>query len=133
MGKRLVDYVKLLAITFDKHFNFDQHISNVCSSSYFHICALRHIQAFVESETPNTIGCAIVGSSLELSLCQFHSYQHFFSQYQVFLRVQNSLARVITRSTANTISALNSLHWLQNSAITQIKIFHCSRHYVGPQ
>jgi len=31
----LVDYVKLLGVTFDKHLNFDQHIPNVCSSSYF--------------------------------------------------------------------------------------------------
>jgi len=28
------------------------------------------------------------------------------------LRVQNSLARVVTRSTTNSTSALNSLHWL---------------------
>jgi len=36
----LVDYVKLLGVTFDSHLNFDEHISNVCSSSYFHISAI---------------------------------------------------------------------------------------------
>jgi len=30
----LADYVKVLGVIFDKHLNFDKHISNVCSSSY---------------------------------------------------------------------------------------------------
>jgi len=42
----LVDFVKLLRVTFDKNLNFDKHISNVCSSSYFHIRVLRHISPF---------------------------------------------------------------------------------------
>jgi len=36
----LVNHVKLLGVTIDNHLNFDHHISNVCTSSYFHICAL---------------------------------------------------------------------------------------------
>jgi len=45
----LVDYVKLLAVTFD----IDKHISNVWSPSsfHFHIRALRHIRPFLDSET----------------------------------------------------------------------------------
>jgi len=61
----LVDYVKLLGVTFDKHLNFYEHISNVCSSSYFHIRALRHIRPFLDSETSKTTACAIVGSRLD--------------------------------------------------------------------
>jgi len=52
-------------VTFDKHFNFDKHISNVCSSSYINIRALRHIRAFLDSETSKTIACAVVGSRLD--------------------------------------------------------------------
>jgi len=100
----------ILGVTFDKHLNFDKHISNVCSSSYFHIRALRHIRPFLHSETSKTIACAIVGSILDyvnailtgISSRNIHRLQ----------RVQNSLARVVTRSTTNTTSALNSLHWL---------------------
>jgi len=44
----LVDYVKLLSITFDQHLNFDMHISNVSSSFFFHIRALRHIRPFLD-------------------------------------------------------------------------------------
>jgi len=41
----LVDYVKLLGVTFDKYLNFDKHIANVCSSSYY-ISVLSAIFAF---------------------------------------------------------------------------------------
>jgi len=62
------------------------------------------------SETSKTIACAIVGSRLDyansvltcISACNIHRLQ----------RVQNSLARVVTRSTTNSTSALNLLHWL---------------------
>jgi len=64
----LVDYVKLLGVTFDKHLNFDKHISNVCSSSFFHIRALRHIRPFLESETSKTIACA--------NNCWFHELDY---------------------------------------------------------
>jgi len=113
----LVDYVKLLGVTFDEHLNFDTHISNVCSSSYFHICALRHIRSFLDLETSKTIDCAIVGSRFDyvnailtgISSRNIHHLQ----------RVQNSLARVVTRSTTNTTSALNSLTLVYNSATNQ--------------
>jgi len=68
----LVDTVKLLGVTFDKHLNFDKHISNVCSSSYF------HIRPFLTQKLP------ILWPGLswfQIRLCQFHSYWHFFSHY----------------------------------------------------
>jgi hypothetical protein len=107
----LANHVKLLGVTFDSHLNFDKHISNVCSSSYFHIRALRHIRPYLDFKTSNTIACSIVGSRLDycnsiltgISSRNIHRLQ----------RVQNSLARVVTRSTTNSTSALNSLHWLQ--------------------
>jgi len=47
----VVDCVKLLGV------NFDKYISNVCSSSYFHIRALRHFRPFVDSELPRHCLC----------------------------------------------------------------------------
>jgi len=76
----LVDYAKLLGVTFDKHLNFNKHISNVCSSSYFHIRALRHIRPFLDSETSKTIACYCY-CWFQIRLCQFHSCLHFFSPY----------------------------------------------------
>jgi len=60
----LANHIKLLG-NLDNHLNFDCHISNVCSSSYFHIRALRHIRPYLDSETSKTIACAFVGSRLD--------------------------------------------------------------------
>jgi len=86
------------------------HFQRLLFILYFHIHALRHIRPFLDSETSKTTACTIVGSILDyvnsiltgISSRNIHRLQH----------VQNSVARVITRSTTNTTSALNSLHWL---------------------
>jgi len=61
----LVDYVKLVGDTFDRHVNVDMHISSVCCPSCFHIRAFRHIRPLFDSETSKTIACAIFGSRLD--------------------------------------------------------------------
>jgi hypothetical protein len=61
----LTDHFKLLGVTLDSHLSFDNHVSNVCSSSYFYVHALRHIRPFLDIETSKTIACAIVGSKLD--------------------------------------------------------------------
>jgi len=76
----LVDHVKLLGFTFDKHLIYDKQISNVCSPSYFHIHALRYIRPFLDSETSKTI-IILCYCWFQIRLCKFHSYRHFFSQY----------------------------------------------------
>jgi len=130
----LVDYIKLLDVTLDSHLNIVKHISNVCSSSYFHTRALRHIRPFLDSETVKTIACAIVGFRLEY----VNAIQTGISSRNIHLlqRVQNSLARVATRSTTNTTSALNSLHWLpiqQRYNFKLATLVHRSLHNAGPQ
>ena len=74
----LANHVKLPGVTFDNHLNLDHHISDVCSSAYFHIRALRHIRPYIDSETSKTIACAIVDSRLDyppsLVLCVTTAY-----------------------------------------------------------
>jgi len=85
------------------------------------------------SETSKTIACAIVGSRLDyansvltnISARNTHCLQ----------RVQNSLARFVTRSTTNSTSALNSIHWLpirQQINYELATIVHCSLHNACP-
>jgi len=81
-----------------------------------------------------TIACAIVDSRLHyvksiltgISPRKIHHLQ----------RVQKCLARVVTRSTTNTTSALNSLHWLliqQRINFKLATVVHRSLHNAGPQ
>jgi len=105
----LANQVKLLYVTFNSCLNFDKHISKVCSSLYFHSSALHHIRPFHILWFRNVV-CVIVGPRLAyansiligISIHNIHCLQ----------LVQISLERVITRSTTNIISALNSLHCL---------------------
>jgi len=93
---------------------FDKHISNVCSSSYFHIRALRHIRPFLDY-------CRCY-CWFQIRLCQFQSHQHFFSQYP------SSLAR--SKLLGSSHYSLNYQHHLSskftslasNSATNQFSI-----------
>jgi len=99
----LANHIKLISVTFDSHLNFDEHISNVCSSSFFHFRAFCLVRLSLDSETFKTIACVIICSRLFLP--------SFFSRniYRLQL-IQISLARVVTCSTTNTTSALFSIN-----------------------
>jgi len=131
----LVDYVKLLGVTFNKHLNFDKHISNFCSSSSLHNRALRHSHPFLDSETSKTIAGDIVGSRLDYidSILTGISSRNtiVFSACKTYW-----LDRVVTRSTTKTTSALKSLHWLPIQQRTDFKLatlVHRSLHNAAPQ
>jgi len=92
--------------------SFDKHVSNVCSISYFHIRALRHVRSFLDLESSKSIVCAIVSSRLDYA----NSCLSGISSYNIhrLQRVQNCLARVVkpTDSATMSRSLLASLHWL---------------------
>jgi len=93
------------------------------------IRAFRHIRPFIDSETSETVACAIVGSRLDyagIASRNMHRLQ----------RVQNSLARVVTRSTTNTTSALNAHHSLpirQRINYKLATLVHRSLYHACPQ
>ena len=89
----LSDHIKLLGVTLDNRLSFDKHVSNVCSISYFHIRALRHIRTCLDLESSKSIACAIVGSRLDYA----NSCLSGVSSYNIhrLQRVQNCLARVV--------------------------------------
>ena len=108
----LSDHIKLLGVTLDNRLSFDKHVSNVCSISYFHIRALRHIRTCLDLESSKSIACAIVGSRLDYA----NSCLSGVSSYNIhrLQRVQNCLARVVmpTRPVIASHSLLAALHWL---------------------
>ena len=104
--------VKLLGVTLDQHLTFNKHIQNVCRSSYYHIRALKHIRSSLSEDVAKTIACGFVSSRLDYSnSVLFGTSKSNISRLQ---RVQNSLARVVTRSRRNDriTPIIKRLHWL---------------------
>ena len=45
--------------------SFDLHTSDICSNSFFHLKALRHIRSKLDRSTENSIACSFVASRLD--------------------------------------------------------------------
>jgi hypothetical protein len=104
--------VKSLGVTFDNHLTFDQHVTSVCKSCYFHIRALRHVRNSLPDEVAKTVACSVVGTRLDYCNSLFVGMSA--SNFAKLQRVQNSLARTVLKRTrvASATSALIELHWL---------------------
>ena len=42
--------VKTLGVTLDSHLSLNHHVSSLCKSAYFHICAFRHIRSVLSDD-----------------------------------------------------------------------------------
>ena len=102
-----------LGVTFDENFNFKQHISKTCRCCFFyHIRDLRRVRRFLSPSVAKTIATALVSSILDY--CNSLLYNTANKDVAKLQRVQNCLARVVTRSPrfSRSVPLLKSLHWL---------------------
>ena len=70
----LSDHIKLLGIILDNRLSFDTHVSKVCSISYFHIRALRHMHSCTLSLTSRVASPVHVLSSVPGLTMLIHAY-----------------------------------------------------------
>ena len=105
---RLQSSIKNLGVYLDSTMSFDKQVSETCKVCYFHIRALRHIQASLTTEASKTIAAAIVGSRLDFcnSLLADTSVSN--------LAHQNTLARVVAQKHrfCHITPVLSDLHWI---------------------
>lgn len=101
-----------LGVVFDESFNFRKHISQVCSSCYYHIRDLRRIRRHLNLDSAKTLATCLVAGRLDY--CNALFFGAASRDILKLQRVQNCLARVVTRSPPSTRSLplLSSLHWL---------------------
>jgi len=73
----------------DKHLTFDDHVTAVCKSAYYHIRAMHYIRPAITKDMLKSVACALVGSRLDYtnSVLLGISYR--------LQRAQNAAARVV--------------------------------------
>ena len=116
------DSIKSLGVFLDSGLTFNERVGKVCQSSYFHIMTLRRIRGSLSPEVANTVACAIVGARLDYC----NSILYCTSKYNIsrLQRVQNTLARFVTRTTKfdHITPVLRHLHWLPIQCRMEYKV-----------
>ena len=113
------------AVIFDKNFTFRSHISAVCSSYFYHMRDLRRIHRHLDLDSSKLLAAALVSSRLDY--CNSLLYGIADIDLTKFQRVQNQLARLVTKSPPLTrsVPVLRSLHWLPVRFRILLKINLC--------
>src|SRR5258706_264474 len=114
--------VRSLGVTIDSTMSFNQHVNNICKTSFFHIRALRHIKKLLTISDIKAVATAVV--STRLDYCNSLLYGTSESNIKKLQRVQNSLARLVTNSNSRCHVApiLAELHWLPVNARIEYKV-----------
>ena len=101
-----------LGVIFDKNFTLRSHISVVCNSCFYHIRDLRRIRRHLDLDSAKVLATALVSSHLDY--CNSLLYGIADIDLTRLQRVQNQLARLVTKSPPFTCSIplLRFLHWL---------------------
>ena len=95
-----------LGVIFDDKLNFREHISQICRTCFYHIRDLHaaNIRRYLPVSVAKTIATALVTSRLDYCNSLFHNIA--IKDITKLQRVQNCLARVVTRSPRFTPSDL---------------------------
>ena len=105
--------VETLASFLNGDLTFKNHISDVCRSSFYHICQLRQIRAALDINSSVLLANALVSS--KLYYCNSLFYNLPAKSLNRLQLVQNALARVVfpsVRRNHHITPTLRPLHWL---------------------
>ena len=112
-----------LGVIFDRDLSFQKHISNICSSSFYHIRQLRQIRSCLDTNSAVILANALVSSKLDYcNSLYFNLPARTLNRLQI---VQNSLARVVVPSVKrreHISPTLRQLHWLPIKLRIEYKI-----------
>ena len=106
------DCVKSLGVLIDSTIFFNQHVNNICKSSYYHIKALRHTRKLLSDDAATTVVCAMVAGRLDY--CNAVLYGSLSMNIGKLQHVHNILARVVSKTHRrdHITPVLADLHWL---------------------
>ena len=116
--------VRDLGVTFDQFLNFDDHITAICRSTYFHIRNIGKCRNLLAYNACYTIIHALI--SCRLDYCNSLLYNVPMHKTDRLQRLQNQCARILTKSPRreHITPVLKSLHWLKiQDRITNIDAY----------
>ena len=101
-----------LCVIFDTNFSFRAHVSAVCRSCRYHTRDLRRIHHYLSFHSAKLLAHALVSS--RLVYCNSLLLGIADKEIIKLQRIQNPLARVVTKKTplTHSVPLLRSLHWL---------------------
>ncbi len=114
---------KNLGVTLDQDFNFTCHVNQTIRTCNYHIREIRRIRHLLDMDSAISIANALVSSRLDY--CNSLLYGLPKKQIYKLQLVQNSLARVVTRSPKKYTSCTRlreQLHWLPINSRIHFKI-----------
>ena len=105
-------HAKNLGVYLDSDLNYQRHINNTVKVCNYYIRDIRRVRKHLNLDATTALANALVSSRLDYCNSLLHSVPKVY--LNKLQRVQNSLARVVTRSSKLTSSKplLDKLHWL---------------------
>ena len=115
-------HAKNLGVNFDSDLNFQRHINNTVKVCNYYIRDIRRVRKHLNLNAATALANALVSSRLDYCNSLLHSLPKV--HLNKLQRVQNSLARVVTKSPRFTSSKplLDKLHWLPVTSRINFKI-----------
>ena len=117
-----VTSARSLGVLFDNHLSFDNQITALSKSCFYHIRDLRRIRDTLDFHTSCTIATSLVHSKLDY--CNSLYYNLPACQIDRLQSIQNCLARTVCRTSkfSHITPTLKSLHWLKVRERIEYKI-----------
>ena len=106
-------HARNLGVILDPDFSFKNHISSLCSSSFYYIRLFRQLRSSLDHSSALLLANSLV--SMKLDYCNSLLYGLPKTSLNRLQRVQNSLARVVDLSvkfSQHISPTLRKLHWL---------------------
>jgi hypothetical protein len=114
--------VRNLGVVFDAHLKMDSQVKSVCKNSYCHLRKIGKIRKYLTTKATTRVIHAFVSSRLDHNNSLLHGIPKV--HIQKLQRVQNSAARIITRTkkSESITPHLIKLHWLPVKQRIEFKI-----------
>ena len=110
---RFSSNVKLLGVNLDESLNFNNHVNEVVSSSYFHIRTIGKMKAYMSKDDLESYVHSIISSKLDY--CNVVLYGINKSVVNKLQKLQNAAARLIFKlpKHCSVTEKIRELHWLR--------------------